>query len=423
MIEAELHVLLGDVTVGTLAHLSGDRTTFIFDSAYTRLSNRPTLSVSFLDAHGEILERQRVTTRRTPPYFANLLPEGQLRSFLAGAAGVNQSRDYLLLRLTGGDLPGAVRLLPAPKWTGNAAGKGRGASRGDEAPADAESSLMRFSLAGVQMKFSAVMQAKGGLRVPAQGAGGDWIVKLPSAQFPSVPENEYAMMQFASSVGIETPEVRLVPMRDIRGIPAAAAATPLANANALAIRRFDRDGQIRIHTEDFAQVFSQYPERKYERFSYANIGRVLATLSDTRSIDQFARRLIYSALIGNADMHLKNWSLIYRDGINPELSPAYDMLSTAAYMVDPKMALRLGRTKRWDALTLDDFNQLADRMGVTAPALLRPVKDTIERFRSTWEEQSKHLPVAQNVADAVKRQLATVPAAARHAPSLQIPRP
>ena len=67
MIEAELHVLLGDVTVGTLAHLSGDRTTFIFDSAYTRLSNRPTLSVSFF------------WTRTAKSWNANALPPDSRR--------------------------------------------------------------------------------------------------------------------------------------------------------------------------------------------------------------------------------------------------------------------------------------------------------------------------------------------------------
>ena len=92
-------------------------------------------------------------------------------------------------------------------------------------------------------------------------------------------------------------------------------------------------------------------------------------------------------------------------------------------MADPKMALRLGRTKRWDALTLDDFSYLADRMGVTSHTVLRPVKDTIERFRSTWEEQSRNLPLARNVADAIKGQLAMVPAAARPTPTLQIPKP
>ena len=415
MIVNELHVRLGDIIVGTLAHLSGDRITLIFDSDYIHMPDRPTLGLSFLDDLGGIVEDQPVTTRKAPPYFANLLPEGHLRVYLAGLADVNETRDYPLLYLTGGDLPGAVRLIPARDWGGD-----RDAVQGG-GPID--SSVLRFSLAGVQMKFSAVMEAKGGLTIPAFGAGGDWIIKLPSAHYPGVPENEYSMMSIAASVGIETPEVRLVPMRDIQGVPEVSADSPLADASALAIRRFDRDRGIRIHTEDFAQVFNQHPEKKYRRRSYANIGRILAVYADDRAVDQFARRLIFSALIGNADMHLKNWSLIYRDGINPELSPAYDMLSTVAHQSDPTMGLRLGKAKRWDALTLDDFSRLADGMGVTSAAILEPVTETIEIFRSKWEVLAKDLPVSQQVSEAVEEQLAIVPAVSQSRPTLESPAP
>ena len=404
MIVNELHVRLGEVTVGTLAHLSGDRTTLIFDSDYLEMRNRPILGLSFLDDQGGIIEEQRVTTRKAPPYFANLLPEGHLRSYLASLADVNETRDFPLLHLTGGDLPGAVRLIPARPWSSDEGPvQGRGPDR---------SSVLRFSLAGVQLKFSAVMEARGGLTIPAQGAGGDWIVKLPSAHYPGVPENEYSMMSIAATVGIEIPEVRLVPMRDVKGIPEIAPDSPLADAQALAIRRFDRNQGQRVHTEDFAQVFSQYPERKYQKFTYANIGRILAVYADDRAVDQFARRLIYSALIGNADMHLKNWSLIYRDGVTPELSPAYDMLSTVAHMGDPTMALRLGKATHWSFLTLDDFSRLADRMGVASAAVLEPVKETIEMFRSTWQRLGSDLPVSQGVSKAIEEQLGRVPAVA-----------
>ena len=62
--------------------------------------------------------------------------------------------------------------------------------------------VLRFSLAGVQLKFSAVMEASGGLTVPAGGMGGSWIVKLPSARFAAVPENEFAMLELARRAGI-----------------------------------------------------------------------------------------------------------------------------------------------------------------------------------------------------------------------------
>lgn len=404
----ELPVRLRGVAVGTLLRLDGDRIMLVFDRAYTEMRDRPTLSLSLLDPSGEIQEPQRATTRRAPPYFANLLPEGRLRSYLATRAGVNQTRDYPLLRLTGGDLPGAVELVAEPSRSTDLGSEPTDDPAASEASRDA--SVLRFSLAGVQLKFSAIMQALGGLTVPAHGLGGDWIVKLPSTHYEGLPENEFSAMSVASMVGIETPEIRLVPMTSIQGVPEDVLETPMAKANALAIKRFDREAGKRIHTEDFAQVFSLYPERKYERYGYADIARVLATFSNGEAIDQFARRLIYSALIGNADMHLKNWSLIYPDGRTPEIAPAYDMLSTVAHMRDDKMALRLAGAKRWVELTMDNFAKLGERAGVGGEAIVRPVVETIDRFGEVWASEAGHLPIRQRVADAIDRQMAAVPA-------------
>ena len=133
--------------------------------------------------------------------------------------------------------------------------------------------VLRFSLAGVQLKFSGVMEATGGLTIPAEGVGGSWIVKLPSMQFNGVPENEYAMLELARRMGIDVPEVRLVPLNEIAGLPEDLARLA---GHALAVKRFDRtDKGGAVHSEDFAQVFGLYPERKYERASYRNIAEVL----------------------------------------------------------------------------------------------------------------------------------------------------
>lgn len=140
------------------------------------------------------------------------------------------------------------------------------------------------------------------------------------------------------------------------------------------------------------------------------MGRVLAAFSNRHAVDQFARRLTYGAMVGNADLHLKNWSLIYRDGRIPELSPAYDLLSTTAHLPDDAMALRLGGAKRWDELTLDSFARLAVRMGVESNALLHPLAETVERFRDVWPTEARHLPVSHQVARAIDRQLTTIPA-------------
>ena len=98
--------------------------------------------------------------------------------------------------------------------------------------------------------------------------------------------------------------------------------------------------------EDFAQVFGQFPEDKYKAVSYANIARVLWAETGEQGAYEFIRRLTFSVLIGNADMHLKNWSLLYPDTRTPVLSPAYDFVSTLPYIAGDKLALTLGGLKR-----------------------------------------------------------------------------
>ena len=282
----------------------------------------------------------------------------------------------------------------------------------DEDQPDGASSpeILRFSLAGVQLKFSAVAEASGGLTVPAHGVGGDWILKLPSVQYEGVPENEYSVMSLAKSVGIEIPETRLVPMDRIAGLPPEVLGGRMAEANALAVRRFDRTADGRVHTEDFAQVLGQRPADKYERYTCADLARLLAAFSDERAVSEFAKRLMYAAIVGNGDMHTKNWSLIHRDGRTAELSPAYDLLCTTAYIPNDGLALRLGSARRWDALTLDDFAAVADAAYVNPEFFVRRAAETAERFQDCWEAAAKSLPIRDAVKDAIHRQLAMVPA-------------
>ena len=86
-------------------------------------------------------------------------------------------------------------------------------------------------------------------------------------------------------------------------------------------------GLFCIHIEDFAQVFRKHPERKHADVSFANIGQIVVSYANADDIDQFIGRLAFSALIGNGDMHLKNWSLTYPHERTPKLAPLYDMLS------------------------------------------------------------------------------------------------
>ena len=194
------------------------------------------------------------------------------------------------------------------------------AAGGDSGKDPQHRGALRFSLAGVQLKFSAVMESSGGLTIPAQGIGGSWIVKLPSMRFAAVSENEFVMLELARAIGIAVPRIQLVSVSAIGGLPAEAARL---SGKALAVERFDRGpGRQRIHMEDFAQVFGIFPEGKYKSVSYSNIAKVLWAETGEAGTFEFVKRLVFSVMIGNADMHLKNWSLLYPDTRRPVLSPA-----------------------------------------------------------------------------------------------------
>src|SRR6266705_3773509 len=247
-----LDVRLGSTLVGALTHLGNEALIFTFDRAYIDAgSERPTLSLGFKTADGGLVEQTRPTRARLPPSFSNLLPEAHLREYLAARGAIHPDREFFLIWLLGADLPGAVEIRSPD---------GDAPPPAEDAPSDTrgKDELLRFSLAGVQLKFSALMEASKGLTLPVGGVGGDWIVKLPSPRFDVVPENEYAMMTLAAAVGIDVPEVRLVATKEIGRLPRD---LPEAFGQSLAIRRFDRPRPAeRVHIEDFAQVFGVYPE-------------------------------------------------------------------------------------------------------------------------------------------------------------------
>lgn len=397
-----LEVALYGEPIGTLTILPGDQTLFAFHQEYIDNPERPTLSLSFKDHLGGLITEVRPTRTRVPPFFSNLLPEGALREYLAKRGGVNPNREFFLLWMLGRDLPGAITITPADgdAWPP--------LQEGIVSPERVSGeTVLRFSLAGVQLKFSAVMEAAGGLTIPAEGVGGYWIVKLPSMKFEGVPENEFAMMKLARAIGMDVPEVRLIPLREITGLPEDVARM---EGNALAVKRFDRTEEgRRVHIEDFAQLFGLYPEKKYERASYRNIAEVLWTETGAEGVAEFIRRLVFNALIGNADMHLKNWSLIYPDRRNPALSPSYDFVSTITWLADENMALTLGRSKKMTDLSLDQLAYLAGKARIPERLVLRTAKETVVRFLDLWHGENTIQPISPETVGAVNELLGRIP--------------
>lgn len=404
-----LEVRLYNEPIGTLTRIDGDRTIFAFNDEYVADENRPTLGLYFKDQHGG-LRTDFGHPRQTSvmPFFSNLLPEGYMRTYLAERAGVNPAREFFLLWVLGMDLPGAVTVVPADgeDWPPKA-----NAKPGDEDNAQHEENAFRFSLAGIQVKFSAINEATRGLTIPARGLGGSWIVKLPSREFAGVPENEYSMMTLARKIGMNVPATELIDINKISNLPSGLGKL---GGQAFAIERFDRlaDGTA-VHAEDFAQIFNLYPtyKNKYQKASSRDIANVISIEGSNADIAEFIRRLTFNTLIGNADMHVKNWSLIYLDKRNASLAPAYDFVSTIHYIPDEYAALKFSRTKRFDGFSEDELKHLSARAFLPERLVLDTARETVDLFHQNWQSEKANLPLSKEIVQSIESHLKTIPIA------------
>ncbi len=398
-----LDVLLYGEPIGTLTLVPGDRSIFAFNEDYVKDEGRPVLSLGFKDEFGQLVTDFRTYGPKIMPFFSNLLPEGHLREYLAARAQVDPEREFFLLWALGSDLPGAITIRPAD---GDALPPGASDDAGHDHDDSRVENALRFSLAGIQLKFSAVAESTGGLTIPARGVGGSWIVKLPSRQYEGIPENEFSMMTIARLIGIDVPAIDLVDIDAIGNLPED---VKTLEGKAFVIERFDRlDDRTAVHIEDFAQVFGLYPNDKYKKANYANIGAVIAAESSDNDIAEFIRRLTFNTLIGNADMHLKNWSMRYLDRRNAVLAPAYDFVSTIAYLPDENAALNFSRTKRFDGFTEDELAHMANRATMPESLVLDTARETVELFHQFWKSEKANLPLHERVISAVEGHLKKV---------------
>ncbi|MEX0950683.1 MAG: type II toxin-antitoxin system HipA family toxin [Gammaproteobacteria bacterium] len=381
--------------VGYLAGYRNGRNVLSFADDFRHDPARPTFSLithpGFPKAQA-VMSSPWVRNQRLHPALSNLLPEGSLRELLAQGLKTHVDNEFQLLAHLGQDLPGALVATPTepqdvPAYVLATHGQAQAVSF------NAGRQARKFSLAGVQMKFS--MKENDGRYNFSEGELGDWIIKTPSTQHEYVPLNEFTAMSLAALAGIDIPEIRLVEMNNLAQLPQ----IKLPDEQfAFAIKRFDRSGGERVHMEDFAQVLVKYPYEKYNTANYEQVANVLYDYSADGLADaqQFARRLLVNILLANGDAHLKNWSLLYQDQINPRLSPAYDIVTTRVYIEnEQEYALNLGKTKRWLAVTMANFKAWAEKSGIPWRAINPHLLDTMETARDIWPQALQDLPMSE----------------------------
>ncbi|MFT5297014.1 MAG: serine/threonine-protein kinase HipA [Colwellia sp.] len=379
--------------IGILTHYSSGRNIFVFSPEYKALapSVRQTFTMTQLGDR-EFLSSALIRSQKLPPVLSNLLPEGALREWMARTLKVHADNEFPLMAHMGQNLPGALKAKPilagdVPQWALDPR------DRVEPIQVNVEHSQNKFSLAGVQMKFSSMMNKDGRFNIEQDSDTDSWIIKTPSTQHRFVPYNEYSAMRLAESAGVDIPEIKLIKLTDLDNLPN----IQLPNEeSAYAIKRFDREDGQRIHTEDFAQVFQVYSHDKYRKHNYEQVADALYKFSSQglKDVQQMARRLLVNILLANGDAHLKNWSLIYRDGVNPSLSPAYDILSTMPYIDgEQEFALNMAKNKNWYEASMANFEVWAKRVGFAWPAIKVHLQDTINIARQQWVPMLTTLPM------------------------------
>ncbi len=201
----------------------------------------------------------------------------------------------------------------------------------------------KMSIQGLQLKLSAVLRIRQG-RFEIVDRGGRYILKPQSLDFPELPENEDLTMRMAAVAGIEVPVHGLLCSKD--------------GSFTYFIQRFDRNGRARLPLEDFAQLSGESRETKYDS-SMEKVAGVIEKFCTFPAIERVKlfERTLFSFLIGNEDMHLKNFSLITRNQ-KSELAPAYDFLNTTIALKNAKEELALplkGKKSRFTRNDLLDY--------------------------------------------------------------------
>ncbi len=225
----------------------------------------------------------------------------------------------------------------------------------------------QMAVTGVQAKVSLSIHRKKNTdeakKLTIVGLYGDYILKPPSAYYAQLPELESLTMHMADVCGLKTVPHSLVRLQD--------------NTLCYITKRIDRTRKTKLHMEDMCQLCNRLTEDKYKG-SHEQVAKTILKFSDNPLLDvtNFYEIVIFSYLTGNADMHLKNFSLIETPGIGYTLAPAYDLVPTE--LVNPadteELALTLNGKKR--KLKYEDFLAAFENSGLSKKIL----DTTLENF-------------------------------------------
>ena len=366
------------VAVGQLALNEYHEPEFTYGADWLSAPNARPVSAS-LPLQPEPFDR-----RATLPFFEGLLPEELQRTAIAKALGISERNEFRLLEKIGGEVAGAIEV-----WPEDVAPLANGRTNNIRMLSDDElvalvdqlplrpmlaggGDGLRLSLAGAQSKLPVVCK-NGQVALPAPGQPTTHILKPEIIGFDGTTENEAFCMRLARKIGLDVADIEY---RDV------------GNKRFLLIKRYDRhahaDGRtIRFHQEDFCQALGFTSARKYAsdggpvfRDCFALIRRV--TTRPGAEALKFLDAALFNVIIGNADAHGKNFSLLYLPE-RTQLAPLYDLLCTVAYPdLSQRFAMKIGRRRTLEEMYPADFDKFAGDIEIRAPFIRRRMKEMAE---------------------------------------------
>lgn len=312
--------------------------------------------------------------KKVRPFFAGILPEEGPRKKIAAILGISERNDFAMLEKIGGECAGAVSLLPegvAPVMPGKTMLHRLTDAELAEVVAELPSrpllvgrAGLRLSLAGAQDKLPIVLH-DGGIALPLGDTPSTHILKPEPDRFPGLVANEVFCMKLAGEVGLNVPEVE---------------GRVIGGKACILVRRYDRvmaDGGAlkRIHQEDFCQALGFPPERKYQEEGGPALRDCISLLriwSSTPVLDirDFIDGLIFNMIIGNADAHAKNYSMLYSSKGERRLAPFYDLVCTLFWPeVSMTLSMKIGNGKELKNFAPDNWRKMAKENNLGWPMI------------------------------------------------------
>ena len=328
--------------------------------------------------------------KRARPFFAGILPEEGPRARIAEILGISERNDFALLERIGGECAGAISLLPEGMPPLPIENRLRTLDEKDlevivkelpRRPLLAGEDGLRLSLAGAQDKLPVVVNGDS-ISLPLGNTPSTHIIKPEPAHFPGLVANEVFCMELARTLGLNVPE---------------ATHRVIGDKPCIIVARYDRMHRaaagltIRLHQEDFCQSLGRPPERKYQHEGGPMVRECVALLrewSTTPVLDirALVDGLILNVLIGNADAHGKNYSMLYRAG-ERRLAPFYDLVATIAWPeLSTRLAMSIGNGKNVNDVNPAHFRGMAEEAALGWPMVRERIEILAGKVLATLAE-------------------------------------